>query len=122
MKFGTAAALVVCWATLSCTSTAPKTEPSVEQAVEVASRKATELGYDLSTMQVEADDENRAWEDYSADLSSGYAGLHAGLGDRLARGKYWAVYFGPRESKLGGDLWVFVSRSDLTVLDVVRGR
>lgn len=99
---------------------------SQNEALVVAAKKASGLGYDLSDMECQITDPNRGWYAYLKSCNYDFPGVDPMLRDPSRSDEYWAVYMSPADDPMfgtnGGDLWVFVRRSDLAVLDSIQGK
>jgi hypothetical protein len=93
----------------------------LDAAVTIAASEARRLGYDLDAMRSDWDSANKSWKEFSSSQSSDYPSEP--LRTKLEHESYWAVYFGPREEhRMGGDVWVFISRETGECLGVIRGK
>ncbi len=90
------------------------------EAVTIANKEATRLGYNLNRIESSADAENSVWTHY---LRQGVLRLrHLNLERKLASKRFWAIYYAPRQSQFGGDLFVFVDKENGDVIDHLKGQ
>ena len=93
-----------------------------EQAIDVAIAEARRLGYETSEFNVDCDDGNSHWQQYTEALSKDVQHSFPELALQLDGRGYWAIYFKPHKFAAGGDLWLFVKRTDGRILGTIRGR
>lgn len=107
--------------TLSCVEPtyAPTKMLTLKEAIGIANREALRLGYDLSTLVVEADEENSAWDIHVA--GSPNIRENQRLMEQLKNRKYWAIYYGPRKPAVGGDLFILIDATTGEIIAVDRG-
>ncbi|MBI4365324.1 MAG: hypothetical protein HY543_00740 [Deltaproteobacteria bacterium] len=113
--------VIFCFGSLAmCKEKKENMHISIGQAVEKANTKAIQLGYDVSTMTVSADENNAKWRQFT-----GRVNLRAHLPDiskQITGKEYFAVYYRPKIEQLGGDLWIFINRNNGEVLGIWRGK
>jgi hypothetical protein len=92
---------------------------TLDKAKIISEEKAKELGYDLTELEVIADELNLIWNQHRKDAPEGFYSL-----DRELRGRqYWAIYYRPKEiNQVGGDLFVFIDKEAGTVIGYLRGQ
>ena len=97
-------------------------ENGKEGIVKIANETAKKMGYNLSDVTVVIDKDNSAWNNHiskGALVNSEYGqDVEKKLHDR----KYWAVYYQPKRTQFGGDLFVFIDKETKKVITVLRGQ
>jgi hypothetical protein len=95
----------------------------MSRAVEAAKTDSIRLGYNVDGMDVLADSANTVWTLFL--VANPPPSRTGTLLEKLGRRVYWAVYFSPRTDpgvvQLGGDLFVFVDRTDGSIIGALRG-
>jgi hypothetical protein len=105
----------------------PQTRHSAEK---VAVQKAKELGFCIDSLDLHVSatllscDTLRFAYPYFKQYSRSEM---KGLRKKIGTGKFWLVYFSPKELEqgvvhFGGDLWVFVDRGGKKVLMTIKGK
>ena len=109
------------------------------EVLAIADKEAKRLGYDTEHMGISFDAYNSQWDDYRRSLrrvqvqdksTGAFQPLSAeeqekqehALLQHLENRGYLAVYYGPMERMLGGDLWVFIDRDTGEILKTIRGQ
>ena len=90
--------------------------------VEVANKTAQELGYKLSEMTISIDENNSAWNNHISKVPFFESEFGQDVKKKLDNKKYWAVYYQPKRTQLGGDLFVFIDKETKEVITVIRGQ
>ena len=92
---------------------------ALDKAVIISGEKAKELGYDLVSLEIIADEQNLIWNQHRKDAPEGFYSLDRELRDK----QYWAIYYRPKEiNQVGGDLFVFIDKEAGTVIGYLRGQ
>lgn len=118
--------LVRCLATLSialwsCAGSVECTHTHA-QIIAAAERAARADGQDVDHKFVQYSPTNWYWQRYSRDTPGLLSGLEPELRSALETVPYLVVYFAPDDHDMvGGDVSVFLARSDLHVLGFLRG-
>jgi hypothetical protein len=105
-----------------------------EQVLDIALNKAKDLGYKVEDMDILYDENNAAikkhllregvstynviTKEWVKDLATTPEKEYPELSGK----DYQSVYFGPKEMRLGGDLWVFIDRDSGKIIKFVRGK
>lgn len=97
-----------------------KSAVTVEQAIEIGKLELKQRGYSIENMRVEADENNSSWQ---KSITRDSSKLQKPIVKRLnlEEKKYWAIYYAPKDSQLGGDAWVFIDINTGEVIGVILG-
>lgn len=97
-------------------------EVSMPEVISIARTEAMRLGYDVGTMDIDADPGNSRWSRWiqNPEISAEVRRMQPDLMRRLAVTPYWAVYLAlrtpPGFARGGGALFVFVDKQTGSVI------
>jgi hypothetical protein len=98
-----------------------------DRAIEISSAEAKALGFNVSVMEINIDENNTLWKRYSSSLnvSTGSTILDEmpEVKSKLKGRAFWVVLFLPRGYEHhDGDLWVFVDKNTGEIILHLKGQ
>jgi hypothetical protein len=104
-------------------SNSPKEERgtvTLEKAIKIGKRELKRIGALLpdENLEIIADDENTGWQKVVSHQPS-ILQYERVKKMQLEKKKYWAIGYMPRKLVLGGGAWVFIDRSDGTIIGYI---
>jgi hypothetical protein len=101
-------------------------EIPLETAVKIAEGIANSIGMDAADLTSMSDSANSRWAHHRMNFGEDYPSYDSDLRDRLKSEPYWAVYLMPKQrpgwSASGGDIFVFIRKTDGDVMGWIRGK
>lgn len=91
---------------------------TLDKAIITSGKKVEELGYNLDDLEVIANEQNLIWCQHRKNVSVDFGRLDKKLESR----KYWAIYYRPKKSQFGGDLFIFIDKNTGEIIDYLRGQ
>ncbi len=91
---------------------------TLDRAIITSGKKVEELGYNLDDLEVIANEQNLIWCQHRKNVSVDFRLLDEELESR----KYWAIYYRPKKSQFGGDLFIFIDKNTGEIIDYLRGQ
>ena len=93
---------------------------SNEEAIRIANKEVQRLKYDIDKLKIISDEKNTFWYKY---ISSGpILESNPDIKNKLDNRDFWAIYYGSREMRLGGDVFIFIDKNTGEIILVIQGK
>ncbi len=102
-----------------------------KEVVQISKKKAIELGYDISAMDIVLCDQAFSCREVEGndvglvELIKKYLQSNSEMREKIKnikQNEYWIVAYMPKKNQLGGDLWIFIDKEDGRIITIIRGQ